>query len=231
MPIGTLVNVLTVVAGSLIGLLVHKQFPENIKKISFTGLGLCTVLLGVSMGLEFTNFIAVILSILLGGIVGEWLRLEDRANLLGDKLKKLVRSKHDRFTEGLATSFILFCVGSLTILGALQEGLTGNPELLWTKATLDGFGAIILSSVYGIGVLFSAIPLFLFQVGITLSASWLQPLLPEIIMNQISATGGVMIIGIGINLMDLRQIKVINFLPALLFIVLIQWIIIRYFAG
>lgn len=228
MPFGTLVNTLTVIFGSAIGLLLHHRMPENIKKISFQGLGLCTLLLGVQMGLKSDNFIILIGSVLIGGIVGESLHLEDRMNWLGEKMKQAMRSSNERFTEGLVTAFILFCVGSLTVLGALEEGLRNNPTLILTKATLDGFAAVVLSSVYGIGVMVSALPLLIFQSAITLSAGLLQPFLPDPVLDQISATGGALIIGIGINLLDVKKLKIINFLPALVVVVIIQYLYLLY---
>ncbi len=215
MPIGTIVNVLAVLAGGSLGLLLHKNFPENIKKISFQGIGLCTLLIGMQMAFKVENILLLIISVLLGGISGELLRLHERFTQLGNWVKRRVKTKNEKFTDGLMTAFILFCVGSLAILGALDEGLRSDPTLLVTKSVLDGFSSIILASVYGNGVLFSAIPLFIFQAGITLVAGSLEPYLSATVVNQMAATGGILILGLGLNLLEITQIKITNLLPAI----------------
>lgn len=223
MPIGTLVNALAVVVGSIIGLLLQRKFPENIRTICFQGLGLCTLLIGLQMALQVEDILILIFSILIGGVVGEGLRLHDRLIALGEALKKKVRIGNEQFTEGLITAFLLFCVGSLTIVGALEEGLSGDPSLIYTKSMLDGFASIVLAVTYGWGVLCSAIPLLLFQSAITLSAEVLQPYLSERVIHQLSATGGVIIIGLGINLLEIKALRIANMLPALLIVVLLTW--------
>ncbi len=231
MPIGTIVNALAVIAGSLIGLFLHNRFPENIRRISFQGIGLCTLLIGIQMALKVDNILILIFSILTGSITGEALQLHKNFERFGDFIKRKLKSKNEKFTEGLITAFILFCVGSLTILGALEEGLRNDPTLLYTKSMLDGFASIILSSVYGLGVLLSAVPLFIFQVFITLSATLLQPYLSDPVINQISATGGVLILGLGINLLEIKDIKITNMLPALVYVVILTILFGKYFAG
>jgi len=222
MPIGSLVNMLAVIVGSLFGLLLGQRFPENIRRISIKGIGLCTLLIGTQMALKVENILLVILSILLGGILGEFLNLQSKFEQLGDQLKKRLPIKNERFTEGLITTFILFCVGSLTIVGALEEGLRNDPTLLYTKSVLDGFSSIVFASVYGIGVLFSAFPLIIFQGSITLLAGKLEPYLTDMVINQMSATGGILIIGLGFNLLEIQNLKITNFLPALIIIIFLS---------
>ncbi len=222
MPIGSLVNMLAVIVGSLCGLLLGQRFPENIRRISIKGIGLCTLLIGTQMALKVENILLVILSILLGGILGEFLNLQSKFEQLGDQLKKRLPIKNERFTEGLITTFILFCVGSLTIVGALEEGLRNDPTLLYTKSVLDGFSSIVFASVYGIGVLFSAFPLIIFQGGITLLAVKVEPYLTDMVINQLSATGGILIVGLGFNLLEIQNLKITNFLPALIIIIFLS---------
>jgi len=222
MPIGSLVNMLAVIVGSLFGLLLGQRFPENIRRISIKGIGLCTLLIGTQMALKVENILLVILSVLLGGILGELLNLQSRFEQLGDQLKKRLPIKNERFTEGLITTFILFCVGSLTIVGALEEGLRNDPTLLYTKSVLDGFSSIVFASVYGIGVLFSAFPLIIFQGGITLLAGQVEPYLTDMVINQLSATGGILIVGLGFNLLEIQNLKITNFLPALIIIIFLS---------
>ena len=223
MPLGTLVNTLAVVVGSLLGLLLQRKFPDNIRTICFQGLGLCTLLIGVQMALQVENILILIFSILIGGIVGESLRLHDRLLRVGDWVQRRVRIGSERFTEGLVTAFLLFCVGSLTLVGALEEGLNNDPSLIYTKSVLDGFASVVLAATYGWGVLFSALPLLLFQSSITLSAGLLEPYLSETVIHQLSATGGVIIIGLGFNLLEIKTLRITNLLPALLIAVLLTY--------
>ena len=221
MPLGTLVNTLAVIVGSTLGLLLQSKFPENIRTISFQGIGLCTLLIGMQMALQVENILLLIMSILIGGVIGEALRLHERLLWLCDVIKQRVKLGSEKFTEGLVTAFLLFCVGSLTIVGSLEEGINQDPSLLYTKSMLDGFASIVLASAYGWGVLFSAVPLFLFQSSITLSAGWLAPYLSESVIHQLSATGGVLILGLGINLLEIKSLKITNMIPTLLVVVLL----------
>jgi hypothetical protein len=224
MPLGSIVNALTVIAGSLIGLLVRNRLPQSIKAIIFQGVGLGTLVLGMSMALEVRDFLVFIFSLILGGVLGEAARLEVRMEAFGDWLKGKVRSNNDRFTEGLITAFLIFCVGSMTFVGALNEGLSGDRTLILTKSILDGFTSIVLASVYGIGVLFSALPLFIVQAGLTLAATQLQGVLSELMIAQLTAVGGALVLGIGLNLLDIKKIKTSNLLPGLLVVIVLTLI-------
>ncbi len=218
-------NTLAVVVGSLLGLLLQRKFPENIRTICFQGLGLCTLLIGMQMALRVENILILIFSVLVGGITGESLHLHERLLRLGDWTQRKVQIGSERFTEGLVTAFLLFCVGSLTLVGALEEGLNDDPSLIYTKSVLDGFASVVLAATYGWGVLFSAVPLLLFQSSITLSAGLLEPYLSEIVIAQLSATGGVIIIGLGFNLLEIKTLPITNLLPALLIVVLLtHWL-------
>ncbi|MBN1486479.1 MAG: DUF554 domain-containing protein, partial [Anaerolineae bacterium] len=174
MPIGALVNVITVLIGSSIGLLLRQRFPQNIQLIIFQTIGLSTLVLGMQMALQTENVLILIFSLVLGGIFGEVVHLERGFETLGDALKARFGSDESRFTEGLITAFLLFCVGSMTFVGSINEGLTGDRTLVLTKSLMDGFTSIALASVYGIGVPFSVIPMFLLQGGLTLLAGQFQ---------------------------------------------------------
>ncbi len=216
MPWGTLINTAAVLVGSLLGLLLHRRYPQRIKEIVFQGIGLFTLIIGMSMALKAANFLQLVFSILLGGILGEGLRLDQRIESLGERLKKLFRSQNSRFIDGLVTAFLLFCVGSMTIIGAIDEGLRGDRTLLLTKSLMDGFSSIALASTFGGGVAVSALFLFLFQSSITLLAGYLENVFTSFMLMQITAIGGALILGIGINLLELRSLRVINLLPSLL---------------
>jgi uncharacterized protein len=219
MPVGTFINAATVLAGSSLGLLLRRRFPERVQAIIFQAVGLASLVLGMDMALDSDNFLILIFSLILGGILGELADLEDRMERLGDALKRRIGSDDARFTEGLITAFLIFCIGSMTFVGALNEGLTGDRTLIMTKAILDGFTSIALASVYGLGVLFSALPLLLVQGGISLLAARFQGFFTPVLINQLTAVGGVLILGIGVNLLDLRKIKTTNLLPALAVVV------------
>lgn len=221
MPIGTFINITAVIIGSLIGLLLGSRFPEKIKIIAFQGLGLISLLIGMQMALKVENPLTLIFSILMGAIIGELINLEKIFDNAGEFLKQKVKSKNTRFTEGLVTAFIIFCIGSMTFVGSINEGISGDKTLLLTKSMLDGFTSIALASTFGIGVMFSVIPMLILQGGLTIFAGMFQPFFTPSLINQLTATGGILILGIGINLLEIKKIKVINMLPSLLVIILL----------
>jgi len=225
MPVGSIVNATTVIVGSIIGMLIRKSLPERIKGIIFQAVGLATLVLAMQMSLqEGGDFLILIFSLILGGILGEVLKLDMRLEAFGDVLKSRIKIKNERFTEGLVTAFLIFCVGSMTFVGALNEGLSGDRTLILSKSILDGFTSIVLASVYGIGVLFSALPLFIVQAGLTLLASQFQMLFPATLIVQLTAVGGVLILGIGLGLLEIKQIKTVNLLPSLLVVTLLTFV-------
>jgi len=218
---GTLINVAAVIVGSLAGLFLHKALPERIKKIVFQTIGLSIIVIGIQMALHAKDLLFLIFSMLIGGIIGEVIDLEKHFEGLGDFLSRKIKSKEKDFAEGLVTAFLIFCVGSMTILGAIEEGLTGGYSLLLAKSVLDGFTSLALASTYGIGVLFSFIPLLVYQGGLTVLAIQSQGFFSERVINELTAVGGVLILGLGINLLGIKKIKVANLLPALIIIVLL----------
>ncbi len=224
MPVATFINMFAVLLGGTIGLLLGKRFPENIKKITFQAIGLFSLVLGMMMALKTKEPLFMVFSLIIGGILGEFLKIETRSNQLGEWVRQKTKSKNERFAEGLTTTFLIFCVGSMTILGAIQEGLTGERELILTKSVMDGFTAIALATIYGSSVLFSVIPMLIFQGGITVLAFQAQNLFNEASIAEMGAVGGVMIVGIGISILEIKSIKVINLLPALFVSVLLMWL-------
>ncbi|TYB31504.1 MAG: DUF554 domain-containing protein [Candidatus Mcinerneyibacterium aminivorans] len=221
---GTIVNAGAVIIGSLIGIVFHKNFPKNFKRIVFNGLGLATIFLGITMALNQTNFLILIFSILLGGLIGEFIKLEHFLTSIGNRIKKITKSENDKFVEGMIAAFLLFCMGSMTFVGSIDAGLRGNNQLLFTKSLMDFFASTFLASTYGIGVLFSFIPLLIFQGGLTISASYAEVIFTDPMINNLTAVGGLIIIALGLNLLDLKEIKVANFLPALLIVILLSLI-------
>lgn len=225
MPIGSIVNAITVIAGSLVGLIVRQRLPERIKAIIFQAVGLATLVLAMQMALqEGGDFLILIFSLIFGGIAGELIRLDERLEAFGEALKAGIQVKDARFTEGLVTAFLIFCVGSMTFVGALNEGLIGDRTLILSKAILDGFTSIVLASVYGVGVLMSAVPLFLVQASLTLLAAQFGNLFPQVLITQLTATGGALILGIGLNLLEIKLIKTVNLLPSLVVVTVLTFI-------
>lgn len=227
MPIGPLINALAILAGGLLGLAIGARLPERVRTIVFQGLGLCTLVIGLQMAFVTKSAIMLIFSILLGGISGELLRLEDRFLALGDRLKARLRSGNPKFTEGLVNAAVLFCIGAMAILGSFDEGLRGDRTIVFSKSIMDCFAAIALASAYGLGVAFAALPVLVYQGLLVAFAGLLQPWLSEPLMNELTAVGGVLILGIGLNLLNLVQIRLSNLLPSLLVVVVLALV----FAG
>jgi uncharacterized membrane protein YqgA involved in biofilm formation len=235
--LGTLLNVGTVVAGSLIGLFFHARLPRRLTTVAFQGIGLFTLFIGFTMAGKTKNLLILVFSIVLGAITGELLDIDRLLNRCGEWLRRKLEKKREsrvesgestpdspfptpensRFAEGLVTAFLLFCMGSMTVLGAIEEGLGGRPNLLAAKSVLDGFASLALASSLGIGVLFSVIPLFIYQGGLTLLAGSLHAVMSDAAVNEISAAGGLILIGLGITILEVKRLKVLNMLPALVF--------------
>jgi uncharacterized membrane protein YqgA involved in biofilm formation len=221
--IGTLVNAAAVVIGGVIGLFVHRSLPDRVKTTAFQAIGLFTFFLGVSMAFETNNYLIMILSIVFGSVIGAWVDIDKYVNRFGDYLKRKIGSNNDKFSEGFITSFMLYCMGSMTILGAFEEGLGGAPNLLLSKSVLDGFSSIALAASLGVGVVFSAIPLLFFQGGLTFLAVFLEDFLTNIIISELTSVGGLILIGLAINILEIKKIKILNMLPSLLIVVILSY--------
>ena len=223
--LGTIVNVITVLIGGTLGMLLNKKLPERFVRIFFQVIGLFTLALGLMMAIKTTHMLHIVVALITGALVGEGLHLQRRMEKLGDFVKARLRIGNAKFTEGILTAFLLFCIGPLTIVGAIDEGIGKGSEPLLIKALMDGISSIALASGLGIGVIFSVIPLFLFQGGITILAMLFGSFFPEIYAIELSAVGGILLIGLGINLLEIKKISVMNMLPALVMIILLLWLI------
>jgi uncharacterized protein len=222
--IGTLINVGTVLAGTAIGTTVGARLPERIRQRVLAGLGMITLAIGIDLALAWggehtsqSTPLYVLAGVLLGGILGEAIGIERRLEALGDRVQARLAgaSGHSTVSEGFVTASLLFCVGSLTVVGSIQDGLTGDYETLATKAVLDGFASIALAATLGWGVGLAAITVLVVQGGITLAAGLFEDLLVGESLAVLTSAGGVTIIGIGLKLLDIKDVKVGNFLPAL----------------
>ena len=223
--IGTLINAGSVLVGGAIGMLLKKNMPERITTIYFQAIGLFTIAIGISMVYKMQHILIVVSSLAIGSLLGEWMNLENGAERLSNYFKRRLRIGSDKFSEGLTTSFLLFCIGSMTILGAIQEGTGGSPDLLMTKSLMDGFSSILLASAFGVGVMVSAIPLLIFQGGITLLAMYASSFFSADIIQGLTSVGGILLIGLGINILEIKRLRILNMLPALIIVALLLWII------
>ena len=216
MLLGTAANVAAIVLGSIVGLLLRRKLPRRITTILTQGLGLVTALIGIKMMLVTENVLVVLLGVIAGGVVGELIQIESRLDAFGVRIEKRLSRQRGTFAKAFVTSSLLYCVGPLAILGALQDGLRGDYTLLLTKSGLDGIASVAFASTLGIGVLFSALPVLAYQGSITIGASLLAPYLTTSVVNEMTATGGLLILGIGMNILKVTKIKVGNMLPAIL---------------
>lgn len=214
--LGTIVNVLAIFGGSLLGYFMRAGIKEKYKTTIIDGLGLSVLVMGFMSAMKTENFLLVIASIVIGSIVGEAIGIEDGLDKVGAKLQKKFGKGDSNFSKAFITTTLLYCVGAMAIIGSLEAGLTGNYETLFAKSVLDGVSSIIFASSLGIGVMFSIFPLFIYQGSITLLSTHLRDLFTPIIINEMSAVGGILIIAIAFNLMGIKKIKVSNMLPSLL---------------
>jgi hypothetical protein len=218
---GTLINAGAILVGGAAGLILHSRLPRRVTDIVFQGLGLFSLFIGFNMAMRTSHMLLMIFSIVLGSIFGELMSLEAGMEKLSENLKTRLKSSNEKFTEGMITAFLLYCMGSMTILGAFEEGLGGEPNLLLAKSVLDGFSSVALASALGIGVLFSILPLLVYQGGLTLLAAQLQEVFTELVIDELSAVGGLLLIGLGINLLEIKRLRIMNMLPALVIIVVL----------
>ncbi len=225
--LGTIINIITVIVGGSIGLLAGKALSDNLRDIVMKGLGLVTLIIGFRMALDTVNIFIPMASMVFGGLLGEWWGIKAGLDRLGESMKRAsarlfsARSQEDTFSEGFVTASLVFAVGPMTVLGAIQDGLTGNFKLLAIKAGLDGFAAMVFAATLGVGVLFSIFTLILYQGGLTAVAALARGSLGaeevanSLAVGELSATGGILIIGIGLALLEIKDVRVSNFLPAI----------------
>ncbi len=225
--LGTLVNAIAIIVGGTLGWIAKKGIPDRFKSTVMQAIGLSVIVVGLSGALQgILRYIGeprldriyltgMILSLVIGGLVGEALDIEKRLNQLGTWFQRRFAKGENTFAEGFVTASLVYCVGAMAIVGALEDGLTGNTQILFAKSILDGVSAIVFAATLGMGVTFSFIPVLLYQGLITLLAGVLKPWLTEDVISQMSLVGSVLIMGIGINILEIRTIKVGNLLPAL----------------
>lgn len=219
--IGTLVNAGAVIVGGAVGMMFNKSMPERFKTIYFQAVGLFTMAMGIGMVYNMQNILIVVSSVAVGALLGEWMNIERVVDRLSEYLRKKLRIGNEKFSEGLVTSFLLFCIGAMTIVGAIDEGTGRSSEVLFTKSLMDGFSALLLASAFGLGVIFSSVPLLIFQGGITLLAMSASHFFTPEIIAGLTSTGGILLIGLGINILEIKKLRIMNMIPALFVVVIL----------
>lgn len=223
--LGTIVNTLAIILGSLLGIVFRGGIPNKYQVTIMQAISLAVILIGLKMAFKTDALLLVIFSLVIGSIFGEFLKIEDRLESLGKQLEtRFAKAGNSGIAKGFVVASLIFCVGSMAIVGSMESGLTGNHQTLFAKSALDGLTSIIFSSTLGIGVLFSSISVFVYQGFITMTASLMKPFLIPPVINQMSGVGGLLIMAIGINLLEIKKINVGNMLPAI-FIPLIYYML------
>ncbi|HYE84287.1 MAG TPA: DUF554 domain-containing protein [Clostridia bacterium] len=213
--LGSIVNAAAIIIGGVTGSILKKGLSERFSSLIISSLGLLTVALGMMFAVKSQNIMVVVFSLVFGAILGEWINIEKKMNDLGDFVQDKLGTKEGNFSQGFVTASLLFCVGSMAIMGALQSGLMNDHSILYAKAIMDGVIGVVFASTMGIGVVLSFIPVLVYQGTISLLASFVAPYLSEVVMTEMTATGGILLMGVGINILEIKKIKVGNMLPAI----------------
>lgn len=213
--LGTFVNTLSIIIGSLIGLFFRGNIPEKYSETIMHSIGLAVILIGIQTALKTDAILIVIISLALGSLLGERLQIEARLDRFGDWIGRQLSKDSEGVSKGFVSASLLYCVGAMAIVGSMESGLTGNHQTLYAKSILDGIGSILFASTLGIGVLFSSVSVLVYQGFLTLTASSIKPfLLPEVV-SQMSAVGGLLILAIGIGLLGIKKLRIGNMLPSI----------------
>lgn len=232
--VGTLVNTGAVIVASAVGLLIHKRLSQKFIDIVFQAIGLVTIAIGITMCMATDNIIFAVVSLVLGAVIGQWIGIDEALRRFSVRLHGW-RRKSDgisaqpaeggtgRFTEGFITATMIFCLGSMSILGALEDGMGETPTLLFTKSIMDATTAIILTSSFGIGVMFAAVPVLIYQGGLTLLAIYITRYMSEVMIADLTGVGGILLIGLGVSLLKIKEINVVNMLPALVIVLFMSY--------
>jgi uncharacterized protein len=213
--VGTFVNTLAIIAGSLLGVSLRRGISEAYKETVIAAIGLAVLLIGFKSALQTDDLLLVIISLALGALIGEMLKIEARLEALGHWIGGRLGRNGEGVAQGFVTASLVFCVGAMAIVGALESGLTGNHQTLFAKSLLDGVTSIIFASTLGIGVIFSSVSVLVYQGAITLAAAYLKPFLTSGVVTQMSAVGGLLIVAIGLNILNIKKLRIGNMLPGL----------------
>ncbi|MCX7708505.1 MAG: DUF554 domain-containing protein [Clostridia bacterium] len=234
--LGTIVNAVAVIVGGTVGSFIKNGLPERFKTTIIQAIGLSVAIIGISgtlsgitkvvPGDKLDRIMLMIFSLVIGGLIGELINIEDKLDKMGAWFQRKLVKGESNFAEGFVTASLIYCVGAMAIVGSLEDGLTGSTSTLFAKSILDGVSAVIFAATMGIGVAFSALPVFLYQGSITLLAGFIKPWLTDAVINQMSLVGSVLIMAIGINILEIKKIKVGNLLPSI-FVPFVYYIIVK----
>lgn len=213
--LGTLVNTAAIIIGSLLGVSLRRGIPDGTKETVIAAIGLAVLLIGLKSAWRSDDLLLVIISLAVGAVVGEMLNIENRLQRLGHWIGRQMGRAGEGVSQGFVTASLVFCVGAMAIVGSLESGLAGNHQTLFAKSLLDGVTSIIFASTLGIGVIFSSVSVFLYQGAITLAAVYLKPFLTPAVVSQMTSIGGLMIVAIGLNILDIKKLRIGNMLPGL----------------
>jgi uncharacterized membrane protein YqgA involved in biofilm formation len=220
--LGTIVNAAAIIAGSIVGVILKGGIPEKINTTIMNGIALCVIYIGILSSLKANNMLLIIFSIVIGGVIGEITDIDKWLKGLGDSIEKRLKGRGGKVSEGFVTASLVYCVGAMAIVGSLESGLSNNHQTLFAKATLDGISAIVFASSLGIGVALSSVSVFLYQGTITLCAGLLKSILVASVISDLTAVGGLLIIGLALNMLNVTKIKVANLLPAIFIPIIYQ---------
>jgi uncharacterized membrane protein YqgA involved in biofilm formation len=220
--LGSIANAAAIIVCGIIGSFLKKGLPKRYGDLVIAALGFFTVMLGVSFAMKTEHPLVVIFSLVIGAALGEWIDIEKRMDNLGNAVQSKLKGFKGNFSQGFVTSSLLFCVGSMAIMGSLQSGLVNDHQTLYTKAVMDGVISVVFASTLGIGVAASAFPVFIYQGAITLLAAFLQPYLSAAVVLEMTAVGGILLMGVGSNILEIKKVRVGNLIPAIFIPILIM---------
>lgn len=226
--LGVLVNVAAIVAGGMIGLLLKRGLPETVKHVVMQAIGLAVIVIGLSYALLTNEVLLMVLSLVIGGAIGAMIRIEERLETFGTRMETRFQSAEGGFAKGFVLATLVYCVGTMAIIGSIEAGVNNDHTMLFVKAILDGVSAIVFAATLGYGVIFSAIPVLLYQGLIVFIGVRVEPFLTDVLINEMGAVGGVIIMGIGINILNLARIRVGDLLPAV-FVPILYFLILTLF--
>jgi uncharacterized protein len=220
--LGSVANAAAIIVCGIIGSFLKKGMPKRFGDLVIAALGFFTLMLGVSFAMKLEHPLVVIFSLVIGAGLGEWIDIEKRMDNFGNKVQDRLKGFKGNFSQGFVTASLLFCVGSMAIMGSLQSGLANNHDTLYTKAVMDGVISVVFASTMGIGVAASALPVFIYQGAITLLAAFLQPYLSAAVVLEMTAVGGILLVGVGFNILEIKRVKVGNLIPAIFLPIIIM---------
>ena len=212
---GTIVNTLAIIAGAMIGVIAKKAIPQRMGDLVMSAIPIVVMVLGIQFGIASSNILIVIVSLVVGGIIGEWIDIDRRLDDFGVRIQSRMKGGDSNFSAAFVSTTLIYCVGSMAILGSIESGINGNHTILYTKSLMDGISAIFFASTLGAGVIFSGISVFIYQGILTVLAGYIGPYLSPEVVTEMSASGGILLIALSFTILGIKKIKVANILPAI----------------